>query len=236
MSQAADYTAQVSVILAAPVLDTILQEMYPVFNADQGRFRVASIAANWQDLERNVRNMKADVVLVEADVANSPQQLAQFLATIPGVTLVVLPPGWAQAEGTIRAVDKVREIFIGPHVNYGEIAQKAYSAGITERALHASAAPIEAMHAMGGLSATQVVGLKVFAFYASKGDTGKTTLAANFAYELNRVGVRTLLMGFDTPDDVGVQLKLRRAPNSMNYYRLPGPEGFQASIQRKDDL
>jgi len=59
---------QVSVILAAPVLDTILQKMYPVFNADQGRFRVASIAANWQDLERNVRNMKADVVLVVANV------------------------------------------------------------------------------------------------------------------------------------------------------------------------
>jgi cellulose biosynthesis protein BcsQ len=43
-------------------------------------------------------------------------------------------------------------------------------------------------------------------------------------------------MGFDTPDDVGVQLKLKRAPNSMNYYRRPGPEGFQASIQKKDDL
>jgi len=99
---------QVSVILAAPVLDTILQKMYPVFNADQGRFRVASIAANWQDLERNVRNMKADVVLVEADVANSPQQLAQFLAAIPGVALVVLPPGWAQAEGTIRAFSWMR--------------------------------------------------------------------------------------------------------------------------------
>jgi cellulose biosynthesis protein BcsQ len=227
---------QVSVILAAPVLDTILQKMYPVFNADQGRFRVASIAANWQDLERNVRNMKADVVLVEADVANSPQQLAQFLAAIPGVALVVLPPGWAQAEGTIRAVDKVREVFIGPHVNYGEIAQKVYSAAVTERALHQSAAPMEGMYGMGGVSSTQVVGLKVFAFYASKGGTGKTTLASNFAYELNRVGVRTLLMGFDTPDDVGVQLKLKRAPNSMNYYRRPGPEGFQASIQKKDDL
>jgi len=236
MSQVVNSTAQVSVILAAPVLDTILQQMYPVFNADQGRFRVASIAANWQDLERNVRNMKADVVLVEADIANSPQQLAQFLATIPGVAIVILPPGWAQAEGTLRAVDRVRELFIGPHVNYGEIAQKVYSAAITERALHQSAAPMEGMYGMGGVSSTQVVGLKVYAFYASKGGTGKTTLAANFAYELNRVGVRTLLMGFDSPDDVGVQLKLKRAPNSMNYYRRPGPEGFQASIQSKDDL
>ena len=123
---------QVSVILAAPVLDTILQKMYPVFSADTGRFRVASIAANWQDLDRNVRNMKADVLLVEADVAASPQDLAQFLAAIPGVAIVVLPPGWAQAEGTIRAVDKVREVFIGPHVNYAEIAHKVYSAAVSE--------------------------------------------------------------------------------------------------------
>ena len=225
---------QVSVILAAPVLDTILQKMYPVFSADTGRFRVASIAANWPDLLRNTQTMKADVVLVEADVAATPQDLAQFLATIPGVAIIVLPPGWAQAEGTLRAVDKVREVFIGPHVNYAEIAHKVYSAAVTERALHQSAAPMQ--YGAGGVSATHVVGLKVFAFYSSKGGTGKTTLAANFAYELNRVGVRTLLMGFDTPDDVGVQLKLKRAPNSMNYYRRPGPEGFQASIQRKDDL
>jgi cellulose biosynthesis protein BcsQ len=209
--------------------------MYPVFQADQGRFRVASIAANWNDLERNTQNMKADVVLIEGDIADSPQQLAQYLATIPGVAIVVLPQGWAQAEGTIRSVSKVREIFIGPHVNYAEIAQKVYSAAITERALHANAAPME-MYGGGGVSATHVVGLKVFAFYASKGGTGKTTLATNFAYQLNRMGVRTLLMGFDTPDDVGVQLKLKRAPNSMNYYRRPGPEGFQASIQKKDDL
>jgi cellulose biosynthesis protein BcsQ len=227
---------QISVILASPILDNILQKMYPVFTADAGRFRVASIAANWGDLERNVRNMPADVLLVEGDVANSPQQLAQFLATIPGVAIVVIPPGWAQAEGTIRAVDKVREVFIGPHVNYGEIAQKVYSAAVTEKALRSSAAPMEQMAGGSRVSSTQVVGLKVFAFYASKGGTGKTTIATNFAYDLNRMGVRTLLMGFDTPDDVGVQMGLKRAPNSMNYYLRPGPDGFKASVQRKDDL
>jgi len=107
---------------------------------------------------------------------------------------------------------------------------------VTERALRSSAAPMEQMYRGGVPGATHVVGLKVFAFYSSKGGTGKTTLATNFAYELNRMGVRTLLMGFDTPDDVGVQLKLKHAPNSMNFYRRPGPEGFQASIQRKDGL
>ena len=45
MSQAVDYTAQVSIILAAPVLDTILQKMYPVFSADQGRFRAGGAGA-----------------------------------------------------------------------------------------------------------------------------------------------------------------------------------------------
>lgn len=119
VSQAVNSTGQVSVILAAPVLDTILQKMYPIFSADSGRFRVASIAANWPDLLRNTQTMKADVVLLEADVASTPQELAQFLATLSGVAIVVLPPGWAQAEGTIRAVNKVRDVFIGPHVNYG---------------------------------------------------------------------------------------------------------------------
>ncbi|MBN1933864.1 MAG: AAA family ATPase [Anaerolineae bacterium] len=235
MSQAVDYAAQVSVILGAATLDTILQKMYPIFSADSGRFRVASIASTWPDLQRNVQSMSADVVLVEGDIATTPQELAQFLAAIPGVALVVLPAAWAQAEGAIRAVNKVRDVFIGPHVNYGEIAHKVYSAAVTERSLRQSAAPMAAM-GRGGISTTHVVGLKVFAFYASKGGTGKTTLAANFAYELNRQGVRTLLMGFDTPDDVGVQLGLKKSPNSMNYYRRPGPEGFQASIQRKDEL
>lgn len=225
---------QVSVILGAAVMDTVLTRMYPPFSSDIGRFRVASIASNWQELQRNMQTMKADVVLLEADIAPSPPDLAQFLATISGVAILVLPAGWAQTEGTFRSINKVRDVFIGPLVNYAEIAQKVYSAATTERVLNQSAAPMQ--YGAGGLSATHVVGLKVFAFYSSKGGTGKTTLAANFAYELNRQGVRTLLMGFDTPDDVGVQLKLKRAPNSMNYYRRPGPEGFQASVQRKDDL
>jgi len=226
---------QVTIILGAPTLDAILQKMYPVFNADQGRFRVAAIASTWQDMVRNAQNMKADVVLMEADIASTPQELTRFLTSISGVAIVVLPPGWAQAEGTIRGIDRVREVLVGPHINYAEIAQKVYSAAITERTLRQSAAPMMGYGA-GGVSATHVVGLKVFAFYSSKGGTGKTTLAVNFAYELNRQGVRTLLMGFDTPDDVGVQLKLKRSPNSMNYYHRPGHEGFQASIQRKDEL
>ena len=226
----------VSVILAAPILDTILQKMYPAFSADPGRFRVVSIASNWEDLQRNVKTIPAEALVVEADIAESPQRLAEWLAAIPGVAVVVLPPAWAQAEGAIRSVDKVREVFIGPHVNYMEIAGKVYSAAVTARALRQQVAPLEGLYRPTAPGVTRVVGLRVFAFYSSKGGPGKTTLAVNFAYELSRLGVRTLIMGFDTPDDVGVQLMLPRSPNSSEFYNRPSVEGFQASLQRKDNL
>jgi len=81
-----------------------------------------------------------------------------------------------------------------------------------------------------------VGGTNVFAVMSIKGGTGKTTLACNFGYALQLSGIRTCLMGFDTPDDIGVYLGLRQAPNSSYFFRRPTRDAFAASIQEYHGL
>lgn len=134
--------------------------------------------------------------------------------------------------GALRDIHTVREVLTKP-VNYGELITRVYQVGISERAATAAVSPAQAYMASApaGRGGTAVAGMKVFAFSASQGGTGKTTTAINFAYRLNQVGIRTCLMGFDVPDDVGAILNLPRAPNSLNFFRRPGRNGFAASVQ-----
>jgi MinD-like ATPase involved in chromosome partitioning or flagellar assembly len=81
-----------------------------------------------------------------------------------------------------------------------------------------------------------MTGTRVFAVGGGKGGSGKTTISVNLAYRLHQVGIRTLLMGFDVPDAVGVQLGLSRSPNSVLWYRRPSRDAFQESLQSKDGL
>ena len=114
------------------------------------------------------------------------------------------------------------------------LAVRVYQIGVSERAATAAVAPAQAYLATSappGRGGTGIAGMRVFAFSASKGGTGKTTTAVNFAYRLNQVGIRTCLMGFDVPDDIGAILGLQRQPNSANFFHRPGRPGFDSSVQ-----
>ena len=228
-------TGQVSVFLAAAQLTTVLQDMLPPFQSDPGRFRIASIAADWEQAKTQVSNMVPDVLVIEADLSPGINDLIAFFQHIRSLVIVILPPAWVQAEGAVREVQNVREVLIAPHVNYAEVASMAYSHVISERALRLHAEPMRSVVSAGGVQQAPV-GLRVFAFWSSKGGTGKSTLSLNFAYELARRGIRTLLMGFDVPDDIGTYLHLPKSPNALSYFQHPGLEGFRAGIQTKDSL
>jgi len=146
---------------------------------------------------------------------------------------VLISPHQETMRGAIRDIYSVREVLTKP-VNYSELINRVYQIGVSERAATAAVAPAQsylAASVQAGRGGVGVAGMRVFAFSASKGGTGKTTTAVNFAYRLNQVGIRTLLMGFDVPDDIGVILGLPRQPNSLNFFRRPGRSGFAASVQ-----
>jgi cellulose biosynthesis protein BcsQ len=214
-----------------------MNQMYPAFLADSGRVQVATMATTPDLLRANLRQTGLEVAVIDADllIVEGERRLLDFLNREMGevVALVLISPRQENMRGAIRDIHTVREVFTKP-VNYGELITRVYQVGVSERAATAAIAPAQAYMASApvGRGGTGVAGMKVFAFSASKGGTGKTTTAINFAYRLNQVGIRTLLMGFDVPDDIGSILGLPRNPNSLYFFRRSGRPGFSASVQQ----
>lgn len=229
--------APVTVIMAAPRLDTVLQGMYPPLAGDPGRYQVVGLATEWGDLKGKIQALKPEALLIQGEVAPSPDDLVALLKSFPGVAVVVLMPSSAAAEGLVRAAPSVRDVFVSQAPSWPEVAARLYQAAVSERALRAQAAPLPAFSQVGGIAGPSVpVGLRVFAVAARKGGVGKSTFAANFAYALARRGISTLLIGFDRPDDLGVFLHLPPYPNQSLFYENPTLEALRAGCQKKDAL
>lgn len=229
--------APVTVMMAAPRLDTVLQGMYPALAGDPGRFQVVGLATEWNDLKAKVGALKPEALLIQAEIAPSPDELVAALKSFPGVAVVVLMPSSAAAEGLVRSAPTVRDVFVTQAPNWPEVAQRLYQSAVSERALKAQAAPLPAFAQVGGVAGPTVpVGLRVFAVASRKGGPGKSTFASNFAYALARRGISTLLIGFDRPDDLGVYLHLPPYPNQGLFYENPTLESLRAGLQKKDAL
>ncbi len=57
----------------------------------------------------------------------------------------------------------------------------------------------------------------------------------NLATYLHRLGIRTLVVGFDVPDAVGIQLGLPPTPNMYDWFRAPSPATLMESIVHPKD-
>ncbi|MDR7615600.1 MAG: P-loop NTPase [Armatimonadota bacterium] len=229
--------APVSVMMAAPRLDTILQGMYPALAGDTGRFQVVGLATEWGDLKSKIQALKPEALLIQAEIAPGPDEFIAGLKGFPGVAVVVMTPSSAAAEGVVRSIPCVRDVFVTQAPNWVEVAQLLYQAAVSERAIKLQAAPLPAFVQVGGPIGPSVpVGLRIFAFVSRKGGVGKSTLAANFAYALARRGISTLLIGFDRPDDLGVQFHLPPYPNQGLFFENPTLEALRGGIQKKDAL
>lgn len=235
----------VSVFLAAPDMPgNLLPVILPAFASDPGRFRVVSMTAQWGDVVRDVPGFRADVLVIEADLAPDPDTLRSFLAQLPAgmVAVVVLPPngGWAERKGQFEAIQtSVRAIFIGP-VNWAAVADAVHTAGITERARSAEAAPAQNLYqqaASTGLrSGGMVLGTRKIVFTSFAGGTGKSTLAESVAVELVRNHVKTLLCSFNSPPAAVGHLPLTLHPHAQTWFERPTPDGFQAALQQVKGL
>ncbi len=206
------------------------------------RLSVVGLAPTVDLLQAQLPTAAAEVAVVDAEllIPRGEKGLMQFLASTHGgaALIVLIPVGMEPMRPALLNVDKVREVLTKP-VNPSELMNRVYQVGQSERALQVQVAPAQAMQrslAAAAPAATVASGTHVFAVTASKGGPGKTTVAVNFAYRLAQYGVRTLIVGFDTPDAVGIQLGLPRSPNMGQWFRTPSRQSLQAAIQTKDGM
>lgn len=204
------------------------------------RFSVVGLAPTAELLQAQLPASAAEAALVDAEllVPLGERGILEFLQTKHGgaALLVAIPPALEPLRGALLALDRVREVVAKPYVP-GEALSRLWQIAQSERAMKASLSPAAgllptAASPVGGA----VVGTHVFAVAAGKGGPGKTTVAVNLAYRLAQHGVRTLLVGFDTPDAVGIQLGLPKAPNMGAWFRSGSREALIGAIQRKDGI
>lgn len=233
----------IQVLLSAPGQQA-LNAIYSQFIADR-RLLVSGLATTPEMLETALRQTPPEVAVVDAELLLEwgERGLIDFLSSRLGqaVAIVLLPRQLERLIGAISQLDRVREVMVKP-VAVAQVIERCYQVGLSERVAREAMAPATAYavsalaQTTGAARAVALSGTRIFAVGGGKGGSGKTTVAVNLAYRLNQVGIRTLLMGFDVPDAVGVQLGLPMAPNSLNWFRRPSREGFAASLQRKDGL
>ena len=227
--------AKVLTMLAGTGAETVFYQMMPAFQSDT-RFSVSSVVTGWPDFEKNLEQLKPNLLVVQGDIAPNPDTLIAALARMQvwnGVALVVLQTAHREFRGAFEKVSVVRGVFVLP-VNWGEVVQGGYAAVSTERARGAAQAPLQS--AMGFRAATSVTGTRVVAFLSGSGGAGRSTLAENIAYELAvRLNVRTLLMSLGLPPSAAMNLGLKYTPNAGEFFARPG-DGFASAIQTKEGL
>ncbi len=169
--------------VAQPLRLVLVEEMPEVAShvremlRGQPSLRLVEVVADGREAVREVRELRADVVLVDVLLqgrASGIDVLERFRATMPGTAVVALgvPPDAGLAERVAANADAVVALPFGTI----DLAR-----GI--RDAHAS------RYRRDPASATRVV-----AVYAAKGGVGKTTLALNLAVALAASGVRTALV------------------------------------------
>lgn len=184
-------------------------------------------------------SQSAEVAVVDADLYLNDQELIDLLAArVSGkIAIILLPIHRQHLRAAVQQQQPVRAIYLKGELNPVALIHAVAQWGLSERARLANQAPGTALLKQVGALPTQVervnalAGTRIYAVAGSKGGPGKTTIAVNFAARLNQRGIKTLLMGFDTPDGVWAQLGLSAAPNALNWFRRPGREGFEASKQ-----
>ena len=226
---------RVKVAILGPVFQELLDHYITHLSADAGRFVVLGVATNLPQLRQNLTTMQPDVLIIEGLAAEASELVAFLSQECPCPVVLVIPAAWGHMRGQFEALPKVEQVLVEPGVQYLEVINLAWTVGNTYNLKRSAAAPAsEVYRTLPGDSRLVLPGLRRFAFWSSKVGVGKTTLAVNFWYRLNQIGVKALLMGFDTPDDIAPLLRLTYHPNSMEFYNRPGPDGFLASIQKKD--
>ena len=143
----------------------------------QPSLRIVAVVADGRRVAREVRELRADVVLVDSLLqgrASGLDVLERLRSTMPGIAVVALgvPADAALAERMRSNADAVVAMPFGT-IDLARGIRAAYDGRAVRDPAHAT---------------------RIVAVYAAKGGVGKTTLALNLAVGLAASGVRTALV------------------------------------------
>ena len=204
------------------------------------RVSIVGLAPTASLIRQNLAVTQPEVLILDAEMAQDMEGgEREFLNLVSEtanlVTIVLLPPQWQQLGQRLDQVAQVRGVYPKP-VNAGAIIDAAIQAGLTDRQRREEIAPGAVDHRGLATRRPTSTGQHVITVITfKKGGVGKTTIAANLWHWYNTQVGESLLVGFDCPDDIGVMLGLPPEPNMMNFFRRPGPQGFEASMQEYHD-
>ncbi|MEM2265372.1 MAG: hypothetical protein QW687_00875 [Candidatus Hadarchaeales archaeon] len=206
-----------------------------IYNALAGdaRFDIASLATDPDDLRQKTQAFSPEAVVIEASIFHGPEQLIGYLnslGTMSAACYVILPPeAPADAVQSIGSHKAVSGVWLG-RVSFIELGQKIRDDVETMR----NARLIQ--FSRPAWEQRRIVGTQILGIWNQVGGKGGTTIASNLAYYAAQEGIATLLIGLGGPDDLPLILGLSRFPNILMFKANPTPEGFRASIQKKDLL
>jgi MinD-like ATPase involved in chromosome partitioning or flagellar assembly len=223
-------TERIPIGIAGPDLPQISRE-YTALVAGDSRFVLAQLSSSWRSFQDTLQESEPSLLLIYADIAPSPDVLAQVLSGLKrAIAVILLPSQYAQAQGAFEKIHSVRRVFVLPAAP-GEVLNFCFSAVETQNAVNHSISPLS----LGSAQAVAAVGTRVIAFVSAQGGVGRSTLAEALGFELAaRRSIRTLLYSFDLPSSAPLRLGTRFAPSAAEYLqRTEG--GFKDSIQTTSD-
>ncbi len=210
----------------------IMQREFGHLLTDDARFSLSIIAKGLENLTMSLAQGEPDLLIVYADAAPGPEELGGVLGNLKhAIAFVLLPVNWAATQGYFEKLAPVKKVYLLPAIP-GDILRDAESAVRTAQAISSSTTPLAPLGA-GSVGAAAALGTRIVSFVSAEGGTGRTTLAANLAYELGvRRSINTLLCPFDWPSKIPLHFKMNEAPSSAEFFARPGRSGFDDSLQR----
>ena len=221
--------APVNILLAGPIDRTT--GWYQALQAD-ARFRVSAMANDPRDLQAKLAS-SPEVVWLDGSIFSGPGPLTETLTSIAGAVYLLVPANVEpELAEQFNAIPAVKSVYRGD-VQINELMTRAYNDAIS---LRRTAPAISPQAWGGGRSGGTIAGLRVVAVWGRSGGAGATSISAALAQAVARKGMKTLLIGLNSPDILPLQLNIKPEPNILNWFSNPTDQGIKASIQELGDL
>ena len=223
----------VQIIVAGP--PSALGALHQAFAGD-ARFQILATSTAEDDLAVKL-NLSPEAVVVDATLFETPNSMAQALASFQGVAFATIPDGVPMdALEVVQQIPPVKQVTPYSQINFPIMAGQLYDAVIAIRKVAISSQGGNPAFAMFQASAVRMAGFRAISVWNPKGGVGKSTVATALALEAANRNLPTLLVGLGGPDPNPLILGLKSEPNFNNWRMTPTPEGLKASIQKLDIL
>jgi MinD-like ATPase involved in chromosome partitioning or flagellar assembly len=229
------YQGPVRVLVATPDL-ALAAALNQAANLMTDRLSIVSQAPAATLIRPILTTIQPEVIVLDGEFQRDlSDEFFNLLAELPAQTiaLVLLPPG-ADWTARLNSFAQVRGNFVKPVEPNALLAQVVQLAR-SHRAVREQIAPAQMAnaHAEFTRAATPRQGqLAICVIAFKKGGVGKTSISENLWWWFCANVGPALLIGFDTPDDIPVDLGLPPTPNMTQFFRQPNDAGLRESIQK----